>query len=199
MEGGGDGKDGKAALRQGMNAFLGEAKAAAESLGWRWQLTACGGRDRARRGFLRALENQGAKDVAILLVDAEGSLTREPIDHLQDRDGWDLISASERAVHLMVQTMETWIVADPAALAGFYGQGFRASALSSAVDLEAVPKKDVARDLREATRRTSKGEYHKIRHVRALLETIEPGKVRQRCQSCERLFTDLKDMLGQGR
>ncbi len=182
-----------------MNAFLGEAKAAAESLGWRWQLIACGGRDRARRGFLRALENQGAKDVAILLVDAEESLTRAPIDHLQDRDGWDLSSASERAVHLMVQTMETWMVADPAALAGFYGQGFRASALSNAADLEAVPKSDVARDLREATRGTSKGTYHKIRHVRALLGMIEPAKVRQRCQSCERLFTDLKDMLGQAR
>lgn len=39
-------------------------------------------------------------------------------------DDWDLDGVADEQIHLMVPTMEAWLVADPEALARFYGQGF---------------------------------------------------------------------------
>jgi hypothetical protein len=58
----------------------------------------------------------------VLLVDAEGPLTGSPRDHLRQNETWDLSAAPDDALHLMVQTMEAWIVAHTNALAAFYGQ-----------------------------------------------------------------------------
>ena len=104
MEGGGERKAGKAALRQGMNDFLGEAKAAIEALGWRWQLTACGGRNQAYRGFRRALEQRGGEDIAMLLVDAEGPVAGGSVDHLGNRDRWTFGPVDEEVVHLITRS-----------------------------------------------------------------------------------------------
>ncbi len=199
MEGGGDGRAGRAALRQGMNAFLGRAKTAAEARGWRWRLTACGGRGAAFRSFRNALESgqRNGEQVALLLVDSEGPVTEPLRNHLLRRDNWNLSFAGERAIHLMVQTMEAWIVADHTALAEYYGQGFLANALPGADDLEAVPKRDIERALDRATQSTSKGRYHKIHHARALLERIDPSVVRQRCPSCRRLFAILDGIVSE--
>ena len=54
MEGGGDGKDAKAALRQGMDALLQPLKEAARAKALHWKLVPCGGRDKAFRGFRSA-------------------------------------------------------------------------------------------------------------------------------------------------
>ena len=91
--------------------------------------------------------------------------------------------------------METWIVADPEALAAYYGQGFRADALPARQDLEAESKEAVARALETATRGTRKGEYRKIRHASDLLKSIDPTRVRRRCARCERLFNELDPMV----
>jgi len=54
MEGGGDGKGAKAALRQGMDALLRPLKEAARAKALRWKLVPCGARGEAFRGFRRA-------------------------------------------------------------------------------------------------------------------------------------------------
>ena len=164
MEGGGTGKENRAALRQGMDAFLQFLKQSARSKSLRWKLVCCGPRGEAFRGF-RSAVNNGDNAVNVLLVDAEGVVNRSPRDHLQARDNWDLSLAEEDSVHLMVQAMEAWIVADSEALAGYYGQGFRARRLPKANNLETVLKTTVERSLREATQHTQKGPYHKIRHA----------------------------------
>ena len=128
-----------------------------------------------------------------LLVDAEAPVSQPARDHLQDRDNWDLSFASEDAVHLMVQSMEAWIVADPETLASYFGQGFRAQRLPRASDLETVSKADLARGLEEASERTQKGSYHKIRHASDLLKRIDVNKAKNRCPHCSQLF----DRLGQ--
>ena len=74
------------------------------------------------------------------------------------------------------------------ALADYYGQNFRESALSSRNDLEIATKTEIAQALKQATRATQKGVYHKIRHAGDLLKQIDSSKVRDRCPSCERLF-----------
>ena len=154
---------------------------------WRWRLICWGGRDATYRRFRSAIRNREA-DVVMLVVDAESPLNNAPIDHLRRQDGWDLSFVNASMIHLMVQTMETWLVADPDALAAYYGQGFRRSALPTHVDIESVPKSDVERAVNNATRDTQKGDYHKIRHASELLKRVDPDRVQDRCPACAKLF-----------
>ena len=193
IEGGGQSNSGRAMLRQGLEAFLAPVKQEVVERSWRWRLICWGGRDATFRRFRSAIRDKQA-DVIMLVVDAESPLNNGPLDHLQQRDGWDLSFANEKIDHLMVQTMETWIVADPDALAGYYGQGFRRSALPNNADIESVPKSDVETALKNATRATQKGEYHKIRHASELLKRIKPDQVRDRCPACDGLFAAFDEL-----
>ena len=115
MEGGGNKGDSRAALRRGMDVLLGDLKQAARNKAMRWKLVCCGPRDEAFAGFRRAVD-AGDDTAVVLLVDAEGPVDTEPWAHLNSRDRWNLSGVDGRSVHLMVQTMEAWIVADPSAL-----------------------------------------------------------------------------------
>ena len=190
MEGGGESHNTKAALRQGMDEFLGPIKQVARNKSWRWKLVACGARNAAFRAFRNAVRD-GVARIIILLVDAEGPVETSACEHLNSRDKWDLGFITDDNVHLMIQTMETWIVADTEALADYYGQNFRKSALPSTNDLEAISKTEIASALKRATQATQKEEYHKIRHASDLLKQIDSSKVRDRCPSCEKLFDDM--------
>lgn len=117
--------------------------------------------------------------------------------HLRDRpgDGWDLAGVLEDHIHLMVQAMEAWIVADPEALAEYYGRGFRKNALPARQNLEEEPKVDCADKLATATRPTQKGEYQKIRHAADLLARISSEKVRDRCPHAKIMFSTLSTLI----
>ena len=194
MEGGGDSRDARAALRQGMDALLQPIKEAAREKALRWKLVPCGGRGKAFQGFRNAV-NHGDESFVVLLVDAEGPVDEDPRSHLQLRDEWNMQFAEEDTVHLMVQTMETWIVSDSEILSRYYGQNFNSNMLPTAANLEEVAKADVARALDQATIRTLKGRYHKIRHASDLLKQIDVEKVKARCPHCKRLFDELKQMI----
>ena len=190
MEGGGNSRDTKAALRVGMDALLDALKQSARDRELRWKLVCCGPRDDAFRRFRSAVRT-GDDSIVVLLADAEDPVATEPRAHLQARDGWDMTRIDANWLHLMVQTMETWIVADPDTLREYYGQGFNAGALPRRPNLEEVSKADVERSLEQATAGTQKGRYHKIRHASDLLQRIDPESVKARCRHCERLFIDL--------
>ena len=194
MEGGGAGRDSKAALRQGMDAFLDPLKQAAREKKLHWKLVCCGPRDEAFRGFRNALRD-GDDDMVVLLVDAEEPVEAEVRAHLHARDGWELTDINGQSVHLMVQTMEAWIVADVDALRGYYGQRFSEAAVPRAADLERVRRQDLANQLQRATQRTQKGRYTKIAHASDLLKRIDPDTVKTRCRHCRRLFDELGRMI----
>jgi hypothetical protein len=177
-----------------MAEFLSPLREAARAKEWGWRLVPCGGRNSAFEGFRNAVEN-GNDTIVALLVDAEAPVNGSARAHLQARDGWVLSFASDDVVHLMVQTMEAWIVADPEALAAYYGKNFQKSALPQTQDLETVAKDDVARALEAATRRTQKRAYHKIRHASDLLKLIDREKVQKRCPHCARLFDTLLNLM----
>lgn len=195
MEGGGDYQDGKAQLRQGMDAFLIDLKSKVREKRWKWKMTPCGGRQNAHDAFQNARNYPRDGEIIILLVDAEAPVTAATrAEHLRMRkgDGWDLTGVHEETIHLMVQTMETWIVADPTALRDYYGQHFKGNFLPKAIDLETVANITVANALDKATRQAMpKGVYHKIRHASDLLKKIDPSIVQRRCPSCARLFNVL--------
>ena len=195
MEGGGDRAESRKMLRQGMDAFLGLLKQRARDRSCGWRLVPCGGRQSALDKFTAAIV-QRPDDLNVLLVDAEEPVSSpDPRVHLKARDGRSIASKAEH-VHLMVQCMEAWIIADAGALAAYYGQGFQANALPRAKDLEGVDKGRLAQALEMATGKTQKGKYHKIHHSSALLARIDPAKVRARCRHCERLFVVLEAEIG---
>lgn len=195
MEGGGQGKDSKVAIRQGMDTFLTEIKEACRNKSWHWRLVCCGPRNEAYRRFRNELLNN-SEGIVVLLVDSENTVSSSaPEKHLATRDGWDFQGIDKDIVHLMVQAMETWIAADPDTLKEYYGQGFRRKALPSHKNLEEVSKKDIAEALNRATQETQKGKYDKIRHARHLLQRMDAVTVRQRCFHCKRLFETLLHLI----
>src|SRR5262249_13995783 len=144
----------------------------------------CGPRTKAFRAFELALETH-PDAFNILLVDAEGPVHAPPWQHVQSQDRWSVLDVGDEHCHLMVQTMEAWLVADREALSRFYGQGFRANSIPRRSNVEQIDKSTLEARLKTATRHTSKGEYHKIHHGCKLLAQLDRAKVRQAAPHCE--------------
>lgn len=191
IEGGGDRRRQKAALRMGFQKFLSLLRNAARARRIGWDVILCGGRQAAFEDYCTALRTH-PDSINILLVDAEASVVTAPWHHLRARDGWVDPGVGDRCCHLMVQTVEAWLIADPDTLAGYYGHDFRGSSLPRTRDVEAIPKVDLLRSLEAATLLTQKGKYGKIRHCADLLARISPARVRKRAPHCDRLFRELK-------
>jgi len=177
VEGGGDRKPARTKCRQAFQAFL--RKAGLE--GRLPRIFASGGRQQAYDDFRHALGASRADDSVVLLVDSEGLVATRagPWRHLKDRDGWDKPDgATDDHVHLMVQCMEAWFLADRAALAGYFGDGFSENSFPRRPDVEEVSKQDLERGLNAATRNSRpKGAYRKDRDSFAILADLDPHKV----------------------
>jgi hypothetical protein len=91
----------------------------------------------------------------------------------------------------MVQVMESWFLADPEALTRYYREGFAINALKKNPKVEEIPKDDVLKCLKQATRKTKKRAYHKTGHAPGILELLDSNKVRKAAPHCDRLFQDL--------
>ncbi len=195
VEGGGD-KESKAELRRGFSNLLGSLRDEARRRRIGWTVVLSGSRSDAFINFRLALA-QHPNALNLLLVDSEGPVSRAPREHLvaSDGDAGYLASVPDARCHLMVQAMEAWIIADPEALAAFYGQGFAATAIPGTRNVEQIAKTTVLSSLIRATRNAQKGEYHKTRHAPLILERLDPGKVRHRAPHCERLFAVIEQQL----
>ncbi len=191
VEGGGDRSDTRAAIRAGFSRFLDPLCQLARTRGLRWSITACGSRNDAFSSFGTALKTH-PDALLVLLVDSEAPVVAGPWEHLWRRDGWESGDLGDDHCHLMVQTVEAWLVADPEALASYYGQGFRRNALPRRNDVEAVSKEQLYQSLNRATTDTQKGTYAKIRHCADLLGRLDRDRVRQRARHCELLFRTLE-------
>jgi hypothetical protein len=186
IEGGGDSAHGKAQLRQGFDALLAPQKTAARVRSMGWKLVLCGGRNATFDAFQHATK-LAVSETVVLLVDAEEpvaiSTPRGRVAHLARRDGWDFQDVTVEQVHLMTQIMESWIVADAATLAAFYGKDFHPAALPKRKVLDDEPKASVYAALEAATKDTQKGSYGKIKHASELLKRLQPPIVATRCPS----------------
>lgn len=184
VEGGGDQRQLKANCREGFRDFFKKAGFQERMP----KIIACGGRDDAYDMFKTAHANRN--EYALLLVDAEGPITegQGPWQHLE---GSEPDNASEEQCHLMVQVMESWFLADRAALAEYYGQGFRSNVIPQYQDVEIVRKEDVYSKLRQATASTNKGRYNKAADSFKILGRINPEKVRQKSAHADRLIRHL--------
>ncbi|MBD2345821.1 DUF4276 family protein [Anabaena subtropica] len=196
VEGGGDGKNQKALIRQGFNQFFRPLVELARSKKVKWSIIICGTRNNAFRDFKNALQDH-PDAFNVLLVDAEASVKVEsPWQHLKFRDNWDKPSGVDNSqCHLMVQAMEAWLIADMEMLKKFYGKGFKENAISTNSNVETIAKDSLEPSLKDATRNTTKGEYQKIKHASKLLELLDVSKVRQASPYCDRLFMTLQEIM----
>lgn len=196
IEGGGDSNNTKASIRRGFSQFFQELVQLARSKNIKWQIIICGSRNNAFRDFKNALESH-PNAFNVLLVDAEAPVNNPPWEHLKVRDNWTPPEIDDIHCHLMVQTMEAWMIADIDTLKKFYGKGFKENAIPKTLNVEKIDKSSLASSLKDATRNTSKGEYQKIKHASKLLEMLDVEKVRQASDYCNRLFEILENMMAE--
>lgn len=190
VEGGGDSRDQKARIREGFSSFLSELSTLARGRRIRWQIIACGSRNDAYQNFQIALRTH-SDAFNVLLVDAESPVQNTPWQHLFHRDNWHQPGVTDEHCHLMTQMMEAWFVADIATLRSYYGQGFNQNPIPNNPNVEDISKQTLEAALKTATRNTSKGEYHKMKHGPAILAQLEVARVRAAAVHCDRLFTTL--------
>ncbi len=177
-------------MRQGMDALLSHLKTKARNQKIRFRVIVCGARNDAYGDFTIACK-QNPNALNILLVDAEDPVSKTPIEHLHQRDPWDLSNAEENQVYLMTPTMEAWLVTDPDALAAYYGQGFNRNSIPRRNNIEETTKSEIESSLNNATRNTQKGIYRKIAHGTELLGKIDPEKLKERAPEFKRLWETL--------
>jgi hypothetical protein len=193
FEGGGQGKDSQRELRKGMAHFLNQSRG--EYGEWRIKCVACGSRKSAYDDFVKALNDTKNIAYKILLVDSETPVNKTPWEHLAENEGWTNPNCPDDQCHLMVQIMESWIIADPSALRMYYGPRFILKEIPVNDNIEILDKSTVYDALKRATRRTEKKGYHKIRHASELLKQMDPTKVRIKAEHCDRLFKILESVL----
>lgn len=133
--------------------------------------------------------------VVLLLVDAEGPDDGQLRAALRTRGDWkSSANVSDEQIWFMVETMENWLLGDREAIARYYGHSFYLARLPQNPTVDRIPKDTALRALREASRETKKGPYHKTRHAPALLSSVNLETVIAHSDSC-REFADHLDKL----
>lgn len=194
VEGGGDSTKTWTVIRRGFSIFLKDLREIADKRKIGFHIIPCGPRGAAKNDFFTALEsNPNAFNV--LLVDSESPVDKEPWKHLLDQDGWKLDEIHNEQCHLMVQLMESWLIADIDALKRFYGKDFKVKVIPRNPHVEEIPKHDVETSLKKATGKTQIGEYHKIHHGPKILELLDVSRVRKAAPHCNRLFETLSEKM----
>lgn len=155
---------------------------------------ASGSREDAFKDFRTALRTAGERDFIVLLVDSEVPVKFDTWKHLKAFGNWDRpTGAADEQVHLMVQCMEAWFLADREKLAAYFGNSFSQNALPARLNIEHIAKRDVLKGLENATRSCPKGKYDKGRHSFDLLAQIAPLKVATASRHANRLVNTLKE------
>ena len=160
------------------------------------RIVAAGGRRRAYDLYTTAIKNSQSGEHIVLLVDADEPVTSETAwEHVRTRgqDGWSRPEeAGDEDLHLMVQCMEAWFLADPHVLGSFFGQGFKQDRLPKGADIEAIPKQAILDGLRAASAAAkTKGKYGKGSHSFKILSLLDPQRIKEASPWARRFFESL--------
>ena len=185
VEGGGEGPRLDAQFRQAWQQFFRRAGL----IGRMPKVVRGGGRLQTFDMFKTAVANPRGGEIPLLLVDSEGPVAdgNSVWEHLRQRPP----GADDDQAFLMVQVMETWLLADRAALRSYFGAAFRDSALKEWPQLEAVPKTTVYEALDQATANCGK-RYAKGKVSFELLGKLNPTLVEQACPHARALLGRLR-------
>lgn len=186
MEGGGDSSEEHSRCREGFRKLLEKAG----FIGRMPRIVAGGGRSATFDKFKTALQDSGK--TAILLVDSEAPVTQTPWAHLQARDGWERPAAAvDDQAQLMVTCMETWVMADRAALRKFFGNALNEGAL---LPLKGLEQRD-RRQVQEALERATGRQYQKGKRSFRILASLSPVTLGQHLPYFRRLIETLNTHL----
>jgi hypothetical protein len=161
------------------------------------RIIACGGRGQAFRDFRVALEAVAEPDrTCMLLVDSEDVVTLTAWEHVLRRDAWDRPrDAADPQLQFMKTCMETWIVADRAALRRYFGSHLRESALPPLVELESRSRADIQDALARSTAACPLGAYRKGAVSFKILAQLDPRELRVRLPAFVQFSTALRAYL----
>lgn len=142
-------------------------------------------------GEYRIAQRKHPESINMLLLDSE-----QPLDGTGLRQQ-QVSGLPVDRIFWMVELMESWFLADRGALKRYYHDPqFQEARLPGHPDIEKIPKRDVEDGLKEATKNTRKGRYHKTKHAPGILETISPDAVAGRSSQCHRLLDVLSELPG---
>lgn len=160
-----------------------------------------GMRNRAYSNFKQRLRVAEPDEYPMLLVDSEAPVEElgKPWEHLKARDGWVRPpGAEDDQAQLMVQCMETWLLADQAAMRSFFRKKLQLKALPPTEALEARAKDDVQSALAKATRPCGPDkEYKKGKRSFELLASLNAAALREKLPHFDRLCKTLESKLAQ--
>jgi hypothetical protein len=182
--------EGNSSLKLPLIQFI--AKAVPESHG-RIKIQLGKNKDETIKDFLRTLcENPGAN--VLLLVDSDACDDGKLLERLKQKVMWQRHAPKKvplERIHWMVQVMESWFLADPAALKAYYKRDFKASAVPTRANVEEIPKKDVFQILKQAI----KAGYDKAAHAPKILERLSPETVQARARHCKLFLKALRALI----
>jgi hypothetical protein len=172
VEGGGESKELRTRCREGFSKLIKKLDFA----GRMPKIVSCGGRDDAFKRFSKSISSSRNGDYPMLLVDSEDLITSDPWHHLKERDDWDCpTGAEEDQAQMMVTCMETWIMADHAAMRRFFGSCLREGALLPVSNLESRSRQELLEALRSATNDCGKNRgYEKGKRSFQILAELDP-------------------------
>lgn len=197
IEGGGEQEHLKRECRKAFSSFF-------DKIGFRGRIpriVACGSRNEAFRDYCISLKtSQSTGELAFLLVDSEGpvgaAFCNRPGQYLTTHESWNMPrNAQDEQIHLMIQCMESWFLADIDTLREFFGNGFREGSLPRGSNIEGISKADILDGLKNASRSSYKGKYGKAAHSFKILENIDAQKVKSAFPSVNRLYEELDKVL----
>lgn len=183
VEGGGDSQATMSICRRGFVDFFRKLLPGRNEV----TIVPCGGRGQAYKDYCRALKSRDDDEAVVLLVDSEEAIApdTDPWDHLSARvgDGWEKPSDA-CDVHLMVQCVESWFLADHEALKKHYKKGLAIQKLAPPVneDVELISKDKVMAGLKAALKGTEYENYKKKDGFK-IVGLLDPAKV---CKASKR-------------
>jgi uncharacterized protein DUF4276 len=190
IEGGGDGQHLDPQFRQGWSQFF----QAAGLVGRMPRIVRGGGRYQTFDMFRTAVRQAQPGVLPLLLVDSETPVaTGHTVwQHLKAQGNWDRPSgAADDQAFLMVQVMETWLLADRDLLKEYFGASWRRNHLRQWPDLEQVPKATILDALDKATAGCAK-RYSKGKISFELLGKLRPDMVSAACPHAKALLDRLQ-------
>lgn len=190
VEGGGHGQLLDTLFRQGWSEFFKKAGLSGKMP----KVVRSTSRERTFGLFKIAVRNARQDDLPLLLVDSEHPVREGQTTwkHLKTHDGWDQPpETSKDQAFLMVQVMETWLLADRSLLQRYFGAALRETHLRSWPRLEDVPKQTVLEALHHATRGCPTP-YAKGKVSYELLRELDPKSVEAACPHAAALLNHLR-------
>jgi len=144
-----------------------------------------------------AMRDRESGPGCLVLVDSEGPVETASScwTHLERQIAGAWIrpaGVAEEQGHLMVQCMESWLLADRQALGRFFGNGFRDKALPGNPNVEEVPKQDLFAGLAAASKKSKTGAYRKGAHSFQLLASLDVEDVIGASRWARRFFDTMK-------